>query len=228
MAMTSAALPTAATAHRVRGTLRARRLARTGGGPVPAAPLAVLLDRDGTLVHDVPYNGDPDLVRPMRDAPRTLDRLRARGIRLAIVSNQSGIGRGRLSTGQAEAVMQRTVDLLGPFDDVRWCPHVDADRCACRKPAPGLLLAAAEALGVDPLRCAVIGDIGTDVDAARAAGMRSVLVPTRVTRPQEIAAAPERARTLAAAVELLLREPATPAAPELVALGGRGLLGAAA
>ncbi|HEU4973754.1 MAG TPA: HAD-IIIA family hydrolase [Baekduia sp.] len=208
MALTSAALPAVATAHRLHGMVRARRLARSAVGvPVPEPPEAVLLDRDGTLIADVPYNGDPDRVRPLPGAREALDRLRAAGIRLAIVSNQSGIARGMLAAAQVEAVMARVVDELGPFDDVRWCPHAPGDGCRCRKPAPGLLTDGAAALGADPLRCAMVGDIGADVEAARAAGMRSVLVPTPITRGEEIAAAPERAATLAEAVDLLLRRP---------------------
>jgi HAD superfamily hydrolase (TIGR01662 family) len=216
MAFTSVLIPPSATGHWLRGVLRHRRVEHWRG-----LPDLVLFDRDGTLVHDVPYNGDPDLVLPMTGVRRALDRLRARGIRLAIVSNQSGIGRGRLTPGQVAAVSSRVVELLGPFDDVRWCPHVEADGCPCRKPAPGLLLAAVEALGVDPLRCAVIGDVGADLGAARAAGMRSVLVPTPATLAPEIATAPERAATFAEAVELLLREPSIGAAPVLRPVGGR-------
>jgi HAD superfamily hydrolase (TIGR01662 family) len=200
MLATSAAIPPAATLARLRGIRRARRLT--------AAPGAVLLDRDGTLVRDVPYNGDPARVEPLPGVRGALDRLRARGIPLAIVSNQSGIARGRLTGAQAEAVMARVTELLGPFDDVRWCPHAPEDACACRKPAPGLLLAAAGAVGADPRRCVMIGDIGADIEAARAAGMRAVLVPTDVTRAEEIAAARETAPTFADAVDLLLREPA--------------------
>jgi HAD superfamily hydrolase (TIGR01662 family) len=206
MVMTSAALPPVAVAHRVAGELRARRLVRDGGAPapVPAPPLAVLLDRDDTLIEDVPYNKDPELVLPRAGVRRALDALRARGIRLGIVSNQSGIGRGRLNVDAAEAVMARTVALLGPFDDVRWCPHAPDEGCPCRKPAPGMLLDAAAALGVDPLRCAMVGDIGADVEAGRAAGMRAILVPTARTRPEEVAAAPEVAPTFAAAVTSLV------------------------
>ncbi|HMJ35064.1 MAG TPA: HAD-IIIA family hydrolase [Baekduia sp.] len=204
MALTSVALPPVATGQRLAGRLRARRLLRAGGGPVAAPPLAVLLDRDGTLVHDVAYNKDPDLVLPLPAVRRALERLRAHGIRLAIVSNQSGISRGLMESADVEAVMARTAERLGPFDDMRWCPHGPDDGCACRKPAPGLLLAAAAALGVDPLRCAMIGDIGADMEAARAAGMRAILVPTADTRPEEVAAAPERAATFTAAVDLLL------------------------
>jgi len=205
MALTSAVLPAVATAHRGAGTLRARRILRAGtGAPVPAPPLAVLLDRDGTLVHDVPYNNDPALVLPLPGVRRALDRLRAHGVRLAIVSNQSGVARGLLADRDVAAVMARTVQRLGPIDDVRWCPHGPDDGCGCRKPAPGLLLDAAAALGVDPLRCALIGDIGTDIQAAAAAGMRGILVPTAVTEPTETAAATECAATFCEAVDLLL------------------------
>jgi HAD superfamily hydrolase (TIGR01662 family) len=206
MLLTSAVIPPVATLARLLGMRRARRLAAAAGAPrVAAAPSAVLLDRDGTLVRDVPYNGDPALVDPLPGVREALERLRAHGIRLGVVSNQSGIARGRLTEAQAEAVMARASELLGPFDDVRWCPHGPDEGCDCRKPAPGMLLAAAAALDVDPSRCAMIGDIGADVDAARAAGMRAVLVPNGVTQPEEVAAAPETARTFAAAVDLLLR-----------------------
>jgi histidinol-phosphate phosphatase family protein len=207
MAITSVPLPAVATAQRLAGTLRARRARALPGAPVPDPPAVVLLDRDGTLIDDVPYNGDPRRVRPLPGVAVALDRLRARGVRLALVSNQSGIARGLLTPEQVAAVTDRVAELLGPFDDVRWCPHGPGDGCACRKPAPGLLLDAAAALGVDPLRCAMLGDIGADVEAARAAGMRGVLVPRPATLAREIAAAPERAASLGEAVDLLLREP---------------------
>jgi NAD(P)-dependent dehydrogenase (short-subunit alcohol dehydrogenase family) len=86
------------------------------------------------------------------------------------------------------------------------CPHGPDDGCGCRKPAPGLVLAAAAALGVDPSECVVIGDIGSDIEAARSAGARGILVPTDVTRPEEVADAPEVAESLEAAVDLLVGE----------------------
>jgi D-glycero-D-manno-heptose 1,7-bisphosphate phosphatase len=165
---------------------------------------AVLFDRDGTLVVDVPYNGDPGRVKPVPGARAALDRLRAAGLPTAVVSNQSGVARGLLTSEQVAAVNARVDELLGPFDAVVVCEHGPEDGCACRKPGPGLVLEAARRLGVDPARCVLVGDIGTDVEAARAAGARPVLVPTAVTRPEEVAAAPEVADDLAAAVELVL------------------------
>jgi HAD superfamily hydrolase (TIGR01662 family) len=102
------------------------------------------------------------------------------------------------------AVNGRVEELLGPLGPWFVCPHGPDDGCRCRKPAPGLVLRAAAALGVRPDECAVIGDTGADVEAAAAAGARGVLVPNAVTRSEEIARAPEVAPDLPAAVARLL------------------------
>jgi histidinol-phosphate phosphatase family protein len=125
-------------------------------------------------------------------------------VRLAVVSNQSGIGRGLLTETEVAAVNRRVEELLGPLGPWLVCPHAPDAGCECRKPAPGLVLAAAERLGVEPERCAVVGDIGADLEAARAAGARGVLVPTPRTRREEVEAALERAGDLGEAVDLLL------------------------
>jgi histidinol-phosphate phosphatase family protein len=200
MAVTSALIPPAAAWHRARGELRAHR--RAGAE-------AVLLDRDGTLIVDVPYNGDPEQVRAIPGAREALERLRRAGVPLAMVSNQSGVGRGLIEEADVAAVNRRVEELLGPLGPWLICPHTPDDGCECRKPGPGLVLQAAERLGVPAERCVLIGDIGADVDAARAAGARSVLVPTPRTRPEEVAAAPVTARTLGEAVELALYSTAT-------------------
>jgi histidinol-phosphate phosphatase family protein len=210
MALTSVLLPPAATWHWLAGWARLPRLLARASLPssparrLPTPPKAVLLDRDGTLVADVPYNGDPARVVAMPGAREAVGRLRAVGVPTAVVSNQSGVARGYLRVEQVEAVNRRVEELLGPVGPWLVCPHGPGDGCGCRKPAPGLIEAAARALGVDPADCVVIGDIGADVDAARAAGARAVLVPTSVTREEEVAAAPEVAPDLLAAVELLL------------------------
>jgi len=164
----------------------------------------VLFDRDGTLVVDVPYNADPARVVLVPGARSALDRLRASGVPTAVVSNQSGVGRGLITRAQVDRVNARVEELAGPLGPFFVCEHVPAEGCACRKPAPGLVLDAARALGVDPADCAVVGDIGADVGAALAAGARPVLVPTTATLPEEIAAAPEVVTDLGAAVDLLL------------------------
>jgi HAD superfamily hydrolase (TIGR01662 family) len=199
MLATSALIPPLATGHFLRGLVRHRRVR-----PWKGQPDLVLFDRDGTLVRDYPYNGDPELVRPVPGAQAAVDALRARGVRVGVVSNQSGVARGLITRDQVDACMARLAELLGPFDTVQVCPHGPDDGCACRKPAPGMVKAACAELDVDPARCVVIGDIGADVEAAAAAGAAAILVPTPVTRKAEVAAAPRRAATLTAAVDDVL------------------------
>jgi HAD superfamily hydrolase (TIGR01662 family) len=169
---------------------------------------AVLFDRDGTLVHDVPYNGDPDRVRPVDGAREALDRLRSAGLRLGVVTNPAGVARGMLTESDLARVNDRIDELLGPFDTWQCCPHDDpapgGTGCDCRKPAPGLVWEAAAALDTHPSRCVVVGDIGRDMIAAGAAGAAGILVPTPVTRPGEIAAAPAVAGDLRAAADQIL------------------------
>ena len=203
MLATSVLIPPAAALHTLRGLARRRALRRLGS-PRPDPPAAVLLDRDGTLVVDVPYNADPARVVPLPGVREALDRLRGAGIPTAVVSNQSGVARGLISIEELAAVSRRVEEVLGPLGPAFHCVHGPEDGCGCRKPAPGLVLQAAAALGVAPERCVLVGDIGADVEAARAAGARAVLVPTAATLQAEIDASPEVAPTFAAAIELLL------------------------
>lgn len=167
----------------------------------PQAVEAVLFDRDGTLIADVPYNGDPAAVRPVPGARRTLARLRSAGVPVAIVTNQSGIARGWFTEVDLRRVHARVDELLGPFGAIEHCPHGDADGCGCRKPRPGLVLAAAARLGVDPGACLVVGDTVADLRAAEAAGAVGVLVPNDRTRHEEVRDASRVARDLGEAIE---------------------------
>ncbi|MDQ4110985.1 MAG: HAD-IIIA family hydrolase [Actinomycetota bacterium] len=199
MLLTSAAIPAAATWHLLRGI----RL-HHGAPPWRGIPELVLLDRDGTLIEDVRYNGDPALVRPLPGVRGALDRLRAEGVRLIIATNQSAIGRGVISEQQADAVDDRVIELLGPFEAVLRCPHSPDDRCECRKPGPDLIKQALASTGVHPDRAVMIGDIGSDVDAAKNAGVSGILVPTLQTRREEVDAAPRTCAGLVQAVDHLL------------------------
>lgn len=178
--------------------------ARRDGGPRRPLPDAVLFDRDGTLVVDVPYNGDPSRVTPMPSARAAVSALRRLGVPLGVVSNQSGVARGLLTRHQVEAVRRRVDALFGPFALWAVCPHGPDGGCGCRKPAPGLITAACERLGASPGRTVVIGDIGSDLEAARSAGARGVLVPTPATRPEEVAGADACAADLLEAVRMAL------------------------
>jgi HAD superfamily hydrolase (TIGR01662 family) len=200
MALTSVVIPPLAVWHWTAGWWAHRHT-----GQWPPRPAVVLFDRDGTLIHDVPYNGDPDLVTPMPGVAEAVARLRRAGTRLGVVTNQSAVGLGMITEAQMRAVNRRVDDLLGPFGTWAVCPHDPSAGCACRKPAPGLIEQAAAALGADPAECLVIGDIGTDAMAACAAGARAILVPTALTLPAEAAGVPA-VPGLAAAVAAVLGE----------------------
>lgn len=200
MTLTSIAIPFAAVRWWLHGLLTHRGVVRRAD-----LPDAVLFDRDGTLVHDVPYNRDPDRVCPVRDAPAALARLREAGIRTGVVSNQSGVARGLIAPDELREVNRRVEALLGPFDTWQVCVHGADDGCDCRKPRPGLVLRACDDLDVDPSRCVVVGDIGTDVEAAATAGASGLLVPTPATLADEVTAAPRVEPSLTAAVSTIMR-----------------------
>ncbi|MDM7890170.1 D-glycero-alpha-D-manno-heptose-1,7-bisphosphate 7-phosphatase [Curtobacterium caseinilyticum] len=164
----------------------------------------LLFDRDDTLVIDVPYNADPHKVVPVPGAHRAVERARAAGLRVGVVTNQSAIAKGLATREQVDATNARVDELVGPFDVWCVCPHDAGDGCPCRKPRPGMVLDAAERLGLDPSELVVVGDIGADVGAAVAAGAQGILVPTPRTRAEEVDAAETVATDLDGALDLVL------------------------
>ena len=142
---------------------------------------AVFLDRDGVLNAavvrgGVPYPpGDVADVRVLPGVEEACSRLRAAGFELVVVTNQPDIARG---TQTLEAVERMNDALLAalPLDEVVVCPHDDADGCACRKPKPGMLLAAARRRGIDLAASFMVGDRWRDVEAGLRAGCRTVFV----------------------------------------------------
>jgi len=185
MAITSAAIPPLSVSHRLRGEWAVRQVSRRPPKP-DQRPRAVLFDRDGTLIKNVPYLADPGHVQPVPGAGQTLAALRRNGIPVGVVSNQSGVARGLITPAQLESVNARVDSLLGPFDTWQVCTHQPSDGCSCRKPASGMVAAAAGALGLSAEDCVLIGDTGADVDAALTAGARAVLIPTTETLPSEV------------------------------------------
>jgi len=166
----------------------------------------VFFDRDDTLIENVPYNGDPERVVAMRFSYEALARLRANNILIAVVTNQSGVGRGWITLNDVDAVNARVEALLGPVAAWFICPHAPVEGCACRKPAPGLLLRALQHFDLTPAECAMVGDSLADMEAARAAGIRGILVPS-ATPLREILEGGEMAEHLLEAVDMLLESP---------------------
>jgi histidinol-phosphate phosphatase family protein len=114
------------------------------------------------------------------------------------------VARGLISPTELADVTARIDELLGPFDIWEVCPHGPEDGCGCRKPAPGMVKHACRELDVEPSRSVVVGDIGTDVEAAEAAGAVGVLVPTAQTRLSEVRSARRSCADLSTAVDRVL------------------------
>lgn len=180
---------------------------------------AVFLDKDGTLIENVPYNVDPALVCLAPFAAAALCALRFAGYRLVIVSNQSGVARGFFREAEIEPVKRRIDELLGALakpDAFYYCPHhpdgspgVYAVDCPCRKPRPGMLLEAARAMDLNLSRSWLIGDILDDIEAAHAAGCRALLIDNGNETEWRITDGrwPDRfARDLMEAANLILKE----------------------
>ncbi|HEX2052061.1 MAG TPA: HAD family hydrolase [Actinomycetota bacterium] len=146
------------------------------------------VDKDGTLLDDVPYNVDPARMRLARGAAEGVALLHEAGYRIVVVSNQSGVARGMFPEGALAAVELRLrallLDAAGvPLTDFVYCPHhpdgsvaAYARACECRKPLPGMIEAAARRHRIDVASSWMIGDILDDVEAGRRAGCRTVLV----------------------------------------------------
>jgi D-glycero-D-manno-heptose 1,7-bisphosphate phosphatase len=142
----------------------------------------VLLDRDGTINVERNYLATPAGVELLPGAAEGLRAMRALGLGLVVITNQSGIGRGLFDLETLQAIHARLDALLADagvrLDGTYWCPHVPDDGCECRKPKPGLVLQAARELGFDPARAFVVGDKRVDIELGRGVGATTILVTT--------------------------------------------------
>jgi histidinol-phosphate phosphatase family protein len=142
---------------------------------------AIFLDKDGTLLEDIPYNADPSRMRLMPGAAAALCELGSLDVPLIVVSNQPGVSMGCFPESALESVASRLHLLFAScgarLSAFRYCPHPRGRlKCMCRKPRAGLLLAAADEFNIDLQRSWMIGDILDDVEAGHRAGCRSILI----------------------------------------------------
>jgi D-glycero-D-manno-heptose 1,7-bisphosphate phosphatase len=153
----------------------------------------VALDRDGTLIEERPYLSDPAQVRLLPNAAAGLQALRDAGLRLAVVTNQSGVGRGFFGLDAVSRVNDRMLALLAregaTIDEIFICPHRPDERCACRKLEMLMLEMAAQRFGAAPAQAFVVGDKLCDIELGRRAGATTFLV--RTGWGQETAAQPQ-------------------------------------
>ena len=145
---------------------------------------AVFIDRDGTLIRDIPYNVNPELITPEYYAAEMLQLLKSKHYLLILISNQPGIAKGFFSQEdlyKMHAGLRRKLNIH--FDGIYYCPHLlngvmedYAIDCDCHKPRPGLLLKAAKEFNIDTHRSWMIGDILNDVEAGNRAGCKTILI----------------------------------------------------
>jgi len=168
---------------------------------------AIFVDRDGTVMEDCDYCSDPKDVKIFPGVADALRRLKSRGFKLIIITNQSGIGRGRMTIEQYRAVEAETLRQLdGLIDATYFCPDVPGQPSSCRKPAPGMVLQAKREHGIDLSRSFFIGDKEIDVECGRNAGVRTIRVQTGFQHDTTGSTGDCVAKDLPAAAEIILTE----------------------
>ncbi|MEX6689786.1 HAD family hydrolase [Danxiaibacter flavus] len=146
---------------------------------------AVFIDKDGTLIKDVPYNVNPELIFLNDNIAEVLSILRDNGYLLILVSNQAGIAKGFFSKEELMIASSKIIELLAEesayLDAYYYCPHHPEGTmpefsvsCSCRKPAPGMLLMAAREHNIDLSQSWMIGDILDDMEAGKRAGCKTI------------------------------------------------------
>ncbi|HEY4781269.1 MAG TPA: HAD family hydrolase [Chthoniobacterales bacterium] len=149
---------------------------------------AVFLDRDGTLIHNVPYCSDPGKVQVLPGVTQSLKQLREHGFKLVIVTNQSGIGRGYFEEETFWKVQAAFEQQVGPdiIDATYFCADHPDEATDRRKPGPGMLIEAANDLGLNLAACFMVGDSASDVEAGLRAGVKAtILIGTKEKEPRE-------------------------------------------
>jgi D-glycero-D-manno-heptose 1,7-bisphosphate phosphatase len=178
------------------------------GSPNESWP-AVFLDRDGTLMDDVDYCGDPGKVKVFPQASAALRRLKENGYKLVIVTNQSGIGRGYFNEDEYRAVEAEFSRQLsdGLIDASYFCPELPGCSSSIRrKPGPGMVFEAQRDHHIDLRRSFFVGDKASDIGCGINAGLRTILVQTGYGASQKNCGADWIAEDIAEAAEIILKQ----------------------
>jgi D-glycero-D-manno-heptose 1,7-bisphosphate phosphatase len=167
---------------------------------------AVFIDRDGTIIEDADYCSHPKQVKVFPGVPQALRRLKSKGFKLIIITNQSGIGRGFFSIDQYRCVESEVSRQLGHglIDATYFCPDVPGQPSSDRKPSPGMILQAKREHQIDLTHSFFIGDKEIDVECGRNAGVRTIRVQTGFDCDIAGSAADWISKDLPAAAEIVL------------------------
>jgi D-glycero-D-manno-heptose 1,7-bisphosphate phosphatase len=167
---------------------------------------AVFIDRDGTIIEDADYCSHPKQVKVFPGVPQALRRLKSKGFKLIVITNQSGIGRGFLTIDQYRSVESEVSRQVGHglIDATYFCPDVPGQHSTHRKPSPGMILQAKQEHQIDLARSFFIGDKEIDVECGRNAGVRTIRVQTGFDRAIAGSGADWTAKDLPTAAQLIL------------------------
>jgi D-glycero-D-manno-heptose 1,7-bisphosphate phosphatase len=177
---------------------------------------AVFIDRDGTINVDVHYLATPSDLILYPGVAEGIATLAKSGFLIIIITNQSGIARGNLTHEMLGEIHKRLHSLIeesgGRIDAIYYCPHHPDEKCACRKPEPGMLQKAISDLHIDPRQSFIVGDHMLDIEAGKAVGLKAVLIPEAVheavveeEKKKSAAKADFECRTFPEAVKFILR-----------------------
>jgi D-glycero-D-manno-heptose 1,7-bisphosphate phosphatase len=175
---------------------------------MPEKTPAVFFDRDGTIMQDVNYCSDPKYVHVFADVADSLRKLKARGFKLIMITNQSGIGRGYFTRAQYDAVHREVLRQIGAdlIDATYVCPDPPGIESECRKPAPGMILRGAREHAIDLSRSIFIGDKEIDVHCGHNVGIKAIRVRTGFETNTADSSADWVAQDLQEAAEIILKE----------------------
>ena len=140
----------------------------------------VFIDRDDTIIYDIPYLDEPSLVKLTPGAAEGLAEFRRLGFCIVVISNQSGVGRGYFTKERLKQVNDRMEELLAEggasIDAIYYCPHKPDDNCNCRKPKTGMLEQACRDFDVDKAHSVMIGDLKPDIDMGKSFGLKTIQI----------------------------------------------------
>jgi D-glycero-D-manno-heptose 1,7-bisphosphate phosphatase len=170
---------------------------------------AVFIDRDGTIMEDADYCSHPKQVKIFPGVSQALRRLKSKGFRLIVITNQSGIGRGFFTVDEYRSVESEVSRQLGHglIDATYFCPDAPGQHSTHRKPSPGMILEAKREHQIDLARSFLIGDKEVDVECGHNAGVRTIRVQTGFDRDIAGSAADWVAKDLAAAAQIIFDQP---------------------
>ena len=178
---------------------------------------AVFLDRDGTIIEDMGYLSDIEGIKPFPEAAKAIKTLNDNGFKVIVITNQSGVARKLVTEDKVRQINQKVIDLFkskgADLKGAYYCPHHPQigeepykKNCNCRKPGPGMILAAAKEHDIDLKRSFMVGDKRSDVGAGKNCGLKTVFLTSSIFASKDEVKADYFAADMMQAAEWILKE----------------------